>query len=793
MLLSEKWLKDYTDPCVSQKEFIDAMTMSGSKVEGYKKEGAELSNIVVGKILSLIHHNNSEHLWICEVDAGEKGVLQIVTGAQNLKVGDYVPVALDNSVVFGGKEIKKGVLRGVESFGMLCSLTELGLSVHDFPYALGDGIFVLGDDCDKTLGLDIKEAIGLLDTVTEFEITPNRPDCLSVLGLAREAAATFNKPIKYPHFDIKNKSGDINELLSVKIKSPEKCCRYCAAIVKNARVEPSPLWLRERLRASGVRPINNIVDITNFVMLEMGQPMHAFDYRLVKDASIVVRNAALNENITTLDGIERQLDGSILVIADSEKPVAVAGVMGGEYSGVMDDTTTLIFESACFNGSSVRKTSKKLGLRTESSSRFEKGLDREICDKALLRALSLIEQLNAGDIVGGIIDCYPTKKEPTVIPLNHEWVNSFLGIELSVDEHIKILEKLEFKIKNGNIYVPSFREDVTHQADISEEIARFYGYQNIPDLELTGVADGRLTVEQAFEKTLTDLMTAFGAFEIVTYSFFSPKAYDKILLPPHSEKRNSVTISNPLGEDTSIMRTTALPSLLDALSRNYNNRNKEAFLFELSALYKPNGKDELPEETEALVAGMYGENADFYTLKGIIEELFNKIGIRKVGFEALTNNPSYHPGRTAQVFIDNEFSGVIGEIHPDVLNNYEIDVKCFVFELCFEKLLKNAVKNRIYKPLPKFPAATRDLALVCDINTPASKLSDIIKYAVGDWLESIKLFDVYKGQQVPDDKKSVAFSLTLRANDRTLTDEQADYAVQNALKELEKNGITLRV
>lgn len=793
MLLSEKWLKDYTDPAVSQKEFIDAMTMSGSKVEGYKKEGAELSNIVVGKILSLVRHSDSEHLWICEVDTGEKGILQIVTGAGNLKVGDYVPAALDNSVVFGGKEIKNGVLRGVESFGMLCSLSELGLSVHDFPYALSDGIFVLGDDCDKTLGLDIKDAIGLTDTITEFEITPNRPDCLSVLGLAREAAATFDKPIKYPQVDIKNTSGDINELLSVKIEAPENCYRYCAAIVKNAKVSPSPLWLRERLRASGVRPINNIVDITNFVMLEMGQPMHAFDYRLVKDASIIIRNAADNESITTLDGIERNLNNSMLVIADSEKPIGIAGVMGGEYSGIMDDTTTLIFESACFNGSSVRKTSKKLGLRTESSSRFEKGLDREICDKALLRALSLIEQLNAGDIVGGVIDCYPTKKEPVIIPVNHEWINDFLGIELSLKEHIKILEKLEFKVKDGNIYVPSFREDVTHQADISEEIARFYGYQNIPDLELSGIADGKLTDEQAFEKALINLMTAFGAYEIVTYSFFSPKAYDKILLPLNSEKRNSVIISNPLGEDTSIMRTTSLPSLLEALSRNYNNRNKEAFLFELSPLYKPAGKDELPEETEALVAGMYGENTDFYTLKGIIEELFNKIGINKVRFEALTDNPSYHPGRTAQIFIDNEYAGVVGEIHPDVLNNYEIGVKCFVFELAFEKLFNKAIKDRVYKPMPKFPAATRDLALICDAETPVSFLSDIIKDSVGEWLEAIKLFDIYKGQQVPEGKKSVAFSLTLRASDKTLTDEQADIAVDRALKGLEKNGITLRV
>lgn len=793
MLLSKRWLEDYTDPKVSQKEFAHGMTMSGSKAEGSKTEGEDLKNIVVGKIMTLDSHQDSDHLWISTVDIGEKDYIQIVTGAQNLKIGDFVPVALDNSVVYGGKHIKKGVLRGVESSGMLCSLGELGLSEHDFPYAVSDGIFVLGDDCNRTSGKDIREALGLTDKITEFEITPNRPDCLSVLGLAREAAATFNRPITYPKIDIKHADGNVNEILSVSIEAPEKCYRYCGAVVKNARVKPSPLWMRERLRASGVRPINNIVDITNFVMLEMGQPMHAFDLRYVEGASIIVRLAKEGESITTLDDTTRSLDSSMLVIADAEKPVAVAGVMGGEYSGIMEDTSTIVFESACFNRASVRQTAKKLGMRTESSSRFEKGLDREICDTAILRALSLVEALDAGDIVGGIVDCYPTKKEKTVIPLKSDWINSFLGIELSHSEQIKILEKLEFKVENDEIYVPSFREDVEHPADIAEEIARFYGYQNIPDRALRGVADGKFTEKQLFERKIADLMTAFGAFEILTYSFISPKAYDKILLPADSKKRNCVIIKNPLGEDTSAMRTTALPTLLDVISRNYNNRNSEAFVFELATQYKPNGEDELPDETQVLIAGMYGKKADFYLLKGIAEEILSQLGIYGVSFSALSDNPSYHPGRTAKISANNEEIGIIGEIHPNVLINYEIEVKCYVFEISFELLFKNAVKSRSYTPLPKFPAATRDLALVCDKGTPVARLSEIIKNAIGDQLESVKLFDIYEGSQIPEGKKSVAFSLVLRSNDRTLTDEEADEAVSNALKELEKANISLRI
>lgn len=793
MLLSGRWLKDYTNPGVSQKIFMDAMTASGSKVEGFSTEGEELENIVVGKIQKLERHPNSDRLWICSVDIGKSEPIVIVTGAQNLKIGDYVPVALDNSTVFGGKKIKKDFLRGVESAGMLCSLEELGLTLHDFPYAISDGIFVLGDDCDKTLGKDIREAIGLNDVVTEFEITPNRPDCLSVFGLAREAAATFEKKLKAPKTDLVSTSGYVNELLSVSIEAPNKCFRYCGAVVNNVRIKPSPLWMRERLRASGVRAINNIVDITNFVMLEMGQPMHAFDLKFVEGSSIIVRCAREGEAIITLDGISRPLDSSMLVIADNNKPIAVAGVMGGEFSGIMDDSATIVFESACFDDVSVRKTSKKLGLRTESSSRFEKGLDRELCDTALRRALVLVQQLDAGDVVGGIIDCYPRKKETTVIPFKPDWTNRFIGIDVSKTEQINILEKLQFKIENDRIYVPSFREDVKHLADISEEIARYYGYENIPDRELSGKADGRLTEKQLFERKINELMVSLGACEVLTYSFLSPKAYDKILLPSDSKKRNSVIITNPLGEDTSVMRTTPLPSILDVLSRNFNNRNSEAFVYELSTVYIPRGNDALPDEAQVLTAGMYSSKANYYLLKGIVEELLNQLGIENVSFNALADNPSYHPGRTAVISVKGEEIGIIGEIHPNVLVNYEIGMRCYAFEISFDALFKNALKTKTYKPLPKFPAATRDLALVCDKSIPVAKLSNIIKKAIGNQLEEIKLFDIYEGSQIPEDKKSVAFSLTMRSSDKTLTDAQADEAIKNALKELEIIGATLRI
>ena len=794
MDLSRRWLLDYVDVNdIDEKTFADDMTLSGSKVESWSTEGEELKNIVVGQILSLERHPDSDHMWICSVDAGDGAPIQIVTGAQNLKVGDYVPAALHNSVVHGGHKITKGKLRGVESCGMLCSLGELGLTVHDFPYAIEDGIFVLGDDCDRTPGMDIKEAIGLNDTVTEFEITPNRPDCLSVVGLAREAAVTFGRKLTVPTNEYKTAGGDVKELLhSVTIDAPDKCYRYAGAVVKNVRVKPSPKWIRERLRASGVRPINNIVDITNFVMLEYGQPMHAFDLRYLDGGRVIVRNAAEGESITTLDGIERRLSPEMLVIADENKPVAVAGVMGGEFSGIMDDTNTIVFESACFYGPSIRKTAKKLGMRTEASGRFEKGLDPDGCLMSLKRALQLVEELDAGDIVDGVVDVYPNPKQQTVIDFCPDWVNNFIGINVSADEQKKILTDLEFEVKDGKIYVPSFRSDVEHKADISEEIARFYGFDKIAVRELQGAADGGLDDFQKFEKLIVSRCIALGLSEIVTYSFISPKAYDKIALPSDSALRKCVVISNPLGEDTGVMRTSMIPSMMDTLSRNYNNRNLSAFLFENGKVYIPNGEDELPDENRTLSIGMYGDGIDFFTLKGKVEALFAAAGVVGYDVEPVTDNPTFHPGRTARFTVGNEEVALLGEIHPDVAENYSIGTKVYVASISVDKLFKYQHTKRVYKPNPRFPALTRDLAVVCDRITPVLLLEKLIAKAVGKTLEHISLFDVYQGEQIEKGKKSVAFSLRLRAADKTMTDAEADEAMNKAIKALDAVGAELR-
>lgn len=792
MNLSKKWLSDYVKLNVSDQEFADGMTLSGSKVESFEQEGADIKNVIVGRVESLERHPDSDHLWICQINVGGPENIQIVTGAQNLKAGDVVPVAMDNSYVAGGHHIKKGKLRGVESCGMLCSLGELGLTVHDFPYSIEDGIFVLGDDCDRTLGKDIHEAIGLDDVVTEFEITSNRADCLSVIGLAREAAATFGGELEVPVPEVHQTHGDVNSILTVEIKEPLLCYRYAGAVVENVRIKPSPRWLRERLRACGVRPINNIVDITNFVMLEFGQPMHAFDLRYLDGNSVIVRRAENGEKITTLDGVERELNENMLVIADANKPVAVAGVMGGEYSGIMDDTTTIVFESAMFNGVSVRRTAKALGMRTEASSRYEKELDATGCLRSLTRALQLVEMLDAGDIVSGVVDCDYSDKTPVTLPFMPEWVNNFIGIDLSADEQKAILEKIDFKVENGVITAPSFRNDIEHQADISEEIARFYGYNKIPDRELHGVADGRYTDEQMLENKLNSVLIAQGLSEICTYTFISPKEYDKLNLPADSELRNCVKILNPLGEDTSVMRTTAIGSMLGILSRNYNNRNASAALYEISPVYKSNGTEELPDEPNVIMLGLYGEQYDYFNLKGIVEKVLEAVGIDNYDIDRVTDNPTFHPGRTAVITVNGEQLALLGEIHPKVRDNYEIGTRCYVAEIKFDVLFNNRGTEKVYKPLPKFPATTRDLAFVCEKDIPVMKLEKLISSAIGKNLESIELFDVYEGAQVGLGMKSVAFSLSLRSPERTLTDEDADSAVKKAVKALAEIGVQLR-
>lgn len=791
MDLSLRWLSDYVDTGVTPKQFCDAMTMSGSKVECYSEEADYITNCVVGKITHIEKHPDADKLQICQVDVGNRTV-QIVTAATNVFEGALVPVALDNSTLANGIKIKKGKLRGVVSEGMMCSVAELGVTVHDFPYAIEDGILIIEEDCKP--GDNIREALGLNDTTVEFEITSNRPDCLSVIGLAREAAATFDKELHLPEPKVEHETGDIHDMLSVEVKNPNLCRRYIARMVKNIKIAPSPRWMRERLRASGVRPINNLVDITNYVMLEYGQPMHAFDYKYLKGGKIVVRNAEEGESITTLDGVERKLSSDMLVICDEEKPSCVAGVMGGEFSGIQDDTNTVVFESANFLGSSVRITAKKLGMRTESSGRYEKGLDSRMCLPAVERACQLVEMLGAGEVVGGYIDIDNANEAPLTVPFQPEWINRFLGIDISAEKMISILEKIGYKVENNIITVPSYRAgDTRHKADIAEEIARFYGYDVIPNTAVTGASQGGLTLEQKFEKHLGELLRANGCYEVETYSFISPKYYDKINLPEDSELRRSVVITNPLGEDTSVMRTTCVPSMLEVISRNYNNRNLSGRLYEMGKVYLPKeSPDILPNERVVAVVGTFGDKEDFFALKGILNEAFDKLGVVGVEYSALKTNPAFHPGRCAEITIGEKKIGVIGEIAPAVLENYEIGTRAYVASVDMADIFENRIAEKKFKPTPRFPASGRDLAIICDDEIPAASLEKAIRTGAGKLLEKVELFDVYKGPSVAPGKKSVAYSMTLRAPDRTLTVEECDKAVAKVLKELEKLGAKLR-
>lgn len=796
MNLSMRWLNDYVKADMPIKDYCHALTMSGSKVEGYEVEGADISNVVVGKILSKGPHENADALFVCQVDAGKESPVQIVTNAKNVKEGDLVPVALDGAVLPEGK-IKKGKLRGVESFGMFCGLDTLGLTAHDFPYADPDGVLVIQEDCQ--IGEDIHSALGLDDTSVEFEITSNRPDCLSVTGLARETAATYNLPLNIPVPSFKGIDGNIDEMLKVDVHNTEKCMRYCAGIVKNVKIEPSPRWMRERLRASGVRPINNFVDITNYVMLEYGQPMHAFDLRYVEGAHINVRNAAKGEKIVTLDGVERELTEEMLVIADDKKPVAVAGVMGGEYSGIMEDTTTVVFESAYFEPVQVRRTSKKLGLRTDASIRYEKGVDRLISMTCLKRAFQLVEELGAGEVVRTVIDKDYTDKTPAAVEFNAEWINNFLGTDIAEADMIEYLTRLDFKVENGTVYAPSFRIDIECKADIAEEVARIYGYDKIPSTEFRGVAEAELTPEQKFAKNLENNMVALGCYGIATFSFISPKHFDRLTLPAESKLRDAIKITNPLGEDTSIMRTTIIPSMLEILSTNYNNRNESAKLYEIGKEYIPTESGKLPNEPDRLAIGVYGGNVDFYDIKGIADTMLGKMGIRDVEYiracdsDAFDEACAMHPGRSAVVMKNDTVLGILGEVHPAVQKNYGIGTKTYVAKFNIPEMMKCAVTEVSYQPLPKFPAAARDLSVICDDEIPVAELEKAIKGAVGKILEKVTLFDVYKGEQIEKGKKSVSYSITMRSHDGTLTDEQADSAMKKVLKALSAIGAELRM
>ncbi|WP_028519228.1 phenylalanine--tRNA ligase subunit beta [Ruminococcus flavefaciens] len=817
MNLSMKWLGDYVKADMPIKDFCHALTMSGSKVECYEKEGSNISNVVVGKILSKGPHENADALFVCQVDIGAEAPIQIVTNAKNVKEGDLVPVALDGAVLPEGK-IKKCKMRGVESFGMFCGLDTLGLTAHDFPYADPEGVFVIEEDCKP--GEDIHTAIGLDDTSVEFEITSNRPDCLSVIGLARETAATYGTELNVKAPQFKGVDGDINSMLKVDIHNTEKCQRYCAGIVKNVKIGPSPRWMRERLRASGVRPINNFVDITNYVMLEYGQPMHAFDLRYVEGSHINVRNAKNGEKIMTLDGVERELTEDMLVIADEKKPVAVAGIMGGEYSGIMDDTTTVVFESAYFEPTQVRRTSKALKLKSDASSRYEKGVDRLISMTCLKRAFELVEELGAGEVLNTVIDCDYTDKTPASVEFSADWINNFLGTDISEADMIKYLERLEFKVENGKVIAPSFRIDIGCKADIAEEVARIYGYNNIPSTDFRGVARAEFTEEQKFVRTLRNAVSALGGYEIATYSFVSPKYFDKIRLPEDSRLRKVVRIVNPLGEDTSVMRTSTIPSMLDVLSFNYNNRNDKACLYEIAKEYLPaqeekpfiNGdtlansgkqkhmyKYSLPDEPQRLTIGMYGGDADFYTLKGMVEQILAELKIEDVEYlragdcDVFDEKYALHPGRSAVIIKDGKHLGIMGEVHPEVQETYEIGVKTYVAKLNIPELMEAAADKITYQPLPKFPATTRDLSLLVDEDMPVAELEKAIKGAVGKILEKVSLFDVYRSDDMKKNgKKSIAYSISMRSHEGTLTDEQADGAMKRVLKALSAIGAELR-
>ena len=887
MILSRNWLNEFVDlKDITDKEFNDEMTLSGSKVETIERPDENLKNVVVGKILEMKRHENSDHMWVVKIDVGQAEPVQIVTGAWNIHVGDYVPAALHGAHLPGGVKIEKGKLRGVESNGMLCSLKELGMTAeHDFPYAIitpaallndyhpidpakpsipadikpgdkvygpvvaarvlecaplgdgtfhtcldlgnatavpdtrcsnlhegdlvayntksdtictledlhaeqkefphciADGIFVLQEE-DAEPGLNMAHILGFDDSIVEFEITPNRPDCLSVIGLAREASATFKRPLKLHTPETHGCGGSIADLVDIDIEDGDLCPRYTARMVKNVKIAPSPRWMRERLRASGVRPINNIVDITNYVMLEYGQPMHAFDFSCVEGGHIIVRTAREGETIQTLDGNERKLTPNMLCICDEHKPVCVAGVMGGANSEIVGDTAMVLFESANFNGVSVRRTASALGMRTDASSRYEKGLDMMNTIKAVERACELVELLGCGEVVDGVMDVVAKEKAPTVVKLEPDKINALLGTELSEDLMREILVSLGFILNGDDIYVPSWRGDVEHYSDIAEEVARFYGYNKIPCTLMRGeTTRGGFSEQQRFDRAIGGAVRALGYDEIITYSFISPTYYDKIRMPKDSSLRNSLKILNPLGEDTSIMRTTILPSMLEIIARNHSYRNKSARLYELGKIYLPR-EDGLADEPKYLSLGAYGDGVDFFSFKGSIETLLHELRITDVKYVACTDNDSYHPGRCAKVCAGETYLGVFGQIHPLVAANYGMDTEVYTAELSFDAMYEKRGDIPVYQPLPKFPAVTRDIAVVCDEAVTVGALEESIRRGAKGLLKDVSLFDIYRGSGVAIGKKSVAFNLVLRADDRSLTGEEADEDVQSILAAL---------
>ena len=793
MNLSRKWLGEFVDVDANDKDFAEIMTMAGSKVETYARLDAEIKNVVVGKVLSMVRHENSDHMWVCQVDVGRGEPVQIVTGAQNVHEGDLVPAALHNSYLPGGVHITKGKLRGVASNGMLCSLKELNLTLNDFPYAIEDGIWILQEDC--TVGQDINEVIGNDDTVVEFEITNNRPDCFSLIGLAREAAAAFNQPMRHHEPVVQGGGpGVLPELLDVEVPAADLCSRYTARMVRNVKIAPSPKWMRERLRSAGVRPINNIVDITNYVMIEYGQPMHAFDYRYVKGGKIIVRRAEAGETLTTLDGNVRPLQPGMLVIADETRPVGLAGIMGGENSEIVDDTVDVVFESANFNGTSIRQTALALGMRTEASAKFEKNLDPLNTLPAVDRACELVELLGAGEVLDGVIDILNYVPQPVALPLETDKINRLLGLEIPEAEMVEYLRRLEIPVENGMVQVPSWRSDLKCMADLAEEVARLYGYNRIPTTLPHGATTlGGYSAEATLAQKAGIVARGLGYSEILTYSFDSPKMFDAIRLPADSPLRETVKILNPLGEDTSVMRTTALPAMLETLQRNVAYHNKAAKFYEVATIYLPQPGQVLPNEPKILSLGAYGAGVTFFTLKGEIESLLQCLGLQEAEYTPVTDDPSFHPGRCARLTIAGQDMGIFGQIHPLVAQNYDMDCEVYAAQLNFTGFMSVRKPDCVYCPLPKYPTVSRDLALVCDEDKTVGCVEKCIASAGGQLLKSVRLFDVYRGPGIPEGKKSLAFSLELRADDRTLTDEDSAAVVQKILAKLDQDlGVKLR-
>ena len=804
MNTSLNWIKAYVPglECTDQ-EYMDAMTLSGTKVEGYKALDADLDKIVVGQIISVEKHPDADKLVICQVNIG-KETIQIVTGAPNVVTGMKVPVVLDGGRVAGGHDgskteggikIKKGKLRGVESNGMMCSIEELGSSRDFYPDAPENGLYVMPEDA--VVGSDAIEALGLRDTVFEYEITNNRVDCYSILGVAREAAATFNKDFVMPPVKKVGNSEDVNDYVKVDVQATDLCPRYPARLVRNIKLAPSPEWMQRRLAASGIRPINNIVDITNYVMEEYGQPMHAYDYDTLAGGKIIVRRAEEGEEFVTLDGQTRKLDPSILMICDAEKSVGVAGIMGGENSKITDDVKTMLFEAACFDGTNIRLSAKKIGMRTEASGKFEKGLDPNLASEAIDRACQLIEELGAGEVVGGMIDVYPQKNVEKRIKFEPDKINKLLGIDISAEEMLGYLKKIElvYNEETNELIIPTFRQDLECGADIAEEVARFYGYANIPTTLPSGEATtGKLSFKMRIEGVARDIAEFCGFSQGMTYSFESPKVFDKLLLPEDSPLRKAIVISNPLGEDFSIMRTTSLNGMLTSLSTNYNRRNKNVKLYELGNIYLPKSLPltELPDERMQFTLGFYGDG-DFFSMKGVVEEFLEKVGMRnKPEYNPDAGKTFLHPGRQADIVYDGEVIGYLGEVHPDVLDIYSIGEKAYVAVIDMPHIVEKATFDRKYEGIAKFPAVTRDISMVMDKSVLVGTVEDIIEKRGGKLVESYKLFDIYEGSQIKSGFKSVAYSISFRAKDRTLEDKDINPIMENILKDLGALGIELR-